>query len=104
MKENLGGADVNHHSFCEPLKTKHTMYTSCYVSLKHEIHLVFFRYCVGQNIAAGAGGHMTISCSTKPRRGGSGGGGLLRVLQLLPVYFPLFSTSVLKPDLHLKQR
>lgn len=26
------------------------------------------------------------------------------MLQLLPVYFPLFGTPVLKPDLHLKQR
>lgn len=64
--------------------------------------LVFFRYRIRQNVAAGAGVDVGVSGSTQRRWGGCCCGGLLRVLQLLPGYLPLFGTSVLKPDLHLR--
>lgn len=45
---------------------------------------------------------MGVSGSTQRRWGGCSCGGLLGMLQLLLVYLPLFGSSVLKPDLHLK--
>ena len=91
--------DVNHlHSFCGKL-TKKTLCTLLRQS--REIYLVILWYCIGQDVAAGAGGDVDVGGATECRGGGCGGGGLLGMLQLLPGHFPLFGASVLKPDLHL---
>lgn len=68
-----------------------------------EIHLVIVRHCVGQHVADGAGGDGGAGGAAQGRRGRCRRGGLLGMLQLLPVYFPLFGTPVLEPDLHLRQ-
>lgn len=84
-------------SFCAELIN--TMYTSVC-----GIHLVFLRYSIRQNVAAGAGGDVGIGEAAQYRRRGRRGRGLVGILQLLPVELPLLGTSVLKPDLHLKHR
>lgn len=66
-------------------------------------HLVIVRYCVGQHGAEGAEGAGRAGGGCQGGRGWCGGGGLLGMLQLLLVYLPLFGSSVLEPDLHLKQ-
>lgn len=73
----------------------------CCISLPYEIHLVFLWYRVRQDVSAGAGGVVGVSGSTQHRWGWCSCGGLLRMLQLLPVYLPLFGSPVLKPNLYL---
>lgn len=81
---------------------KNIIYTHRYsVSLSHRLHLVLLRYCVWQNVPAGARGVVSVTVCTQYRWGGCGCWGLLGMLQLLPVDLPLLGTSVLKPDLHL---
>lgn len=85
---------------------KNKLYVHIRYSIIHpyEIYLVLLWYCIRQDVAAGAGGDVDVRGSTWCRWGGCSRGGLLGMLQLLPVDFPLFGASVLEPDLHLKHR
>lgn len=57
---------------------------------------------VRHHVVSEAGGRVGVRGSSRRQWGRRCSGGLLGMLQLLAVYLPLFGSSVLKPDLHLR--
>lgn len=84
-------------------KQKYYLHFRYVLCLRSEIQLVLLCFYVRQHAAAGARarGNMGFTKCTENRWGGSCCGGLLGLLQLLPVDLSLFRPSILKPDLHL---
>lgn len=85
-------------SECESHKNKNK---AIYIFPAASVSIVLW-YVVRHHVVSGAGGRVGVKGSSRRQWGRRCSGGLLGMLQLLAVYLPLFGSSVLKPDLHLR--